>query len=387
VLRCMGRCRLQLPRSSARSRCPSGRVPAARPRLEKRASLSFCHSAAHGLASLGSASGELPRPAPGIRKTLVLVTRPHRKGRRKCEDHEYSFANMKTLAPSWDDLRILLAVHRDKSFLAAGKTLGVAASTVGRRVEAIERSLGRVLVHRGNDGTRLDPDALRLVALAEELELGLASLGRDGRDAEVSGTVRVSLSEGFVRPLVPLLARLRAKHPALAIELISEARVADLARGEADLGIRIVRSASATVVSKLLGRASTALFASREYVERRLPSARLTRDAAGLHDWVGLDASLERLPQEQWLRQYGASRFTFRSNSAIALEHAVLAGMGIGLLGAVQGTALAGLVQLDSGQTPPSVEVFLAFHRDARKTPRIRVVAKEIEADARRQIR
>ena len=294
---------------------------------------------------------------------------------------------MKTQPPSWDDLRILLAVHREKSFLAAGKALGVAASTIARRVDAVERGLGRVLVHRGNDGTRLDPDALRLVALAEELEFGLASLGRDGREADVSGTVRVSLSEGFVRPLVPLLARLHAKHPALSVELISEARVADLARGEADIGVRIVRSASAAIVSKLLGRATTALFASREYVERRLPSARLPREVAGLHDWVGLDASLERLPGEQWILEYGASRFTFRSNSAIAIEHAVLAGMGIGLLGVVQGASLPGVVQLDTEQTPPPVEVFLAFHRDARKTPRIRVVAKEIEADARRQLR
>ncbi|HEU4580107.1 MAG TPA: LysR family transcriptional regulator [Polyangiaceae bacterium] len=294
---------------------------------------------------------------------------------------------MKTRQPSWDDLRILLAVHRDGSFLAAGNTLGMAGSTVARRVEAIERSLGRVLVHRGNDGTRLDPDALRLVSLAEELEFGLASLVRDGRDANVSGTVRVSLSEGFIRPLVPLLARLQARYPALHIELISEARVADLARGQADIGIRIVRSTSATVVSKLLGRASTGLFASREYIDRRLPSARLTREIAALHDWVGLDASLERLPQEQWLRQYGATRFTFRSNSAIAIEHAVLAGMGIGLLGAVQATSLPGLVRLDIEQTPPQVDVFLAFHRDARKTPRVRVVAREIEADARRQIR
>jgi DNA-binding transcriptional LysR family regulator len=294
---------------------------------------------------------------------------------------------MKTKEPSWDDLRVLLAVHRAASFLAAGKTLGVAASTVARRVDAIERSLGRILVHRGNDGTRLDPDALRLVALAEELELGLASLARDRRDLEVSGTVRVSLSEGFIRPLVPLLARLHAKYPALELELISESRVADLARGEADIGIRILRSASAAIVSKLLGRASMGLFASREYVERRLPSTRLSREVAGSHEWVGLDASLERLPQERWMREYGARRFSFRSNSALAIEHAVLAGMGIGVLGVVQGTSLPGLVQLDPERAPPQVEVFLAFHRDAKKTPRIRVVAKEIEADARRQIR
>jgi DNA-binding transcriptional LysR family regulator len=254
-------------------------------------------------------------------------------------------------------------------------------------VEAVERSLGCVLVHRNNDGTQLDPDALRLVALAEELELGLASLIRDGRDAEVSGTVRVSLSEGFVRPLVPLLARLHAKHPALRVEVISEARLADLARGEADIGIRIVRSASAPIVSKLLGRASIGLFASREYVERRLPSAKLSRDVAATHDWVGLDASLEGLPQEQWMRGYGARRFTFRSNSIIAIEHAVASGMGVGILGVVQATSFAGLVKLDTETVPPPVEVFLAFHRDARKTPRVRVVAKEIEADGRRLIR
>jgi DNA-binding transcriptional LysR family regulator len=242
-------------------------------------------------------------------------------------------------------------------------------------------------VHRSNDGTQLDTDALRLVALAEELELGLASLIRDGREAEVSGAVRVSLSEGFVRPLVPLLARVQAKHPALRMEVISESRIADLARGEADIGIRIVRSASAPIVSKLLGRASTGLFASREYIERRLPGARLSRDVAGMHDWVGLDASLERLPHEQWMRAYGASRFTFRSNSIIAIEQAVVSGMGIGFLGVVQATSLTGLVKLDIGTTPPPVEVFLAFRRDSEKTSRVRVVAREIEADARRLLR
>ena len=35
---------------------------------------------------------------------------------------------MKTRPASWDDLRFLLAVHRDRSFFAAGKSLGVAAS-------------------------------------------------------------------------------------------------------------------------------------------------------------------------------------------------------------------------------------------------------------------
>jgi DNA-binding transcriptional LysR family regulator len=192
-----------------------------------------------------------------------------------------AWLKMKTRTPSWDDLRILLAVHRDKSFLAAGKALGVAPSTVARRIEALERTLGRSIVHRANDGTRLDADALRLVALAE-----------------VSGTVRVSLSEGFVRPLMPALARLHAKHAALEVELIAESRMADIVRGEADIGIRIVRATSPSVVSKFLGRANTGLFASRDYLDRRLPHAKLPCQGAGLQDWVGFDRSLARLPQQ-----------------------------------------------------------------------------------------
>jgi hypothetical protein len=44
-------------------------------------------------------------------------------------------------------------------------------------------------------------------------------------------------------------------------------------------------------------------------------------------------------------------------------------------------------VKLDTETMPPPVEVFLAFRRDARKTSRVRVVVREIEADARRMLR
>lgn len=281
---------------------------------------------------------------------------------------------------------MLLAVHRERSFLAAGRALGIAPSTVARRVEALERTMGRTIVHRGNSGTQLDPDALRIVALAEQLELGLDSLRRAPSDEAVSGTVRVSTSEGLVQPLTGVLARLRVKHPALLVELVSESRMADIARREADIGVRITRSKSSTVVSKLIGAARPALFASREYVERRLPRRRLPRALAAEQDWVGFDSALERMPSEQWMRAYGASRFVFRSNSSSAIEQAVLHGMGVGLLIDGQGSAQRELVRLDTESEPPSVELFIAYHRDARGTPRVKVVARAIEAEVRRAL-
>ena len=45
----------------------------------------------------------------------------------------------------WDDLRVFLAVARAESLSAAGRRLGMDASTVGRRVARLETALGRVL--------------------------------------------------------------------------------------------------------------------------------------------------------------------------------------------------------------------------------------------------
>jgi DNA-binding transcriptional LysR family regulator len=293
---------------------------------------------------------------------------------------------MQSALPPWDDLRILLAVHRGKSFLAAGKALAVATSTVARRVDALEQAMGRTLVQRGSGGATIDPDGMPLVALAEQMSLGLAALQRDGGAAHVDGTVRVSVSDGFVRPVTRVMARLRVQHPGLSLELVAESRLADIARREVDIGIRVVRSSSASLIEKSLGQLSVALFASRAYVERRIPGRRLRREQAEQHDWLGFDRSLDSMPHERWMRAYGAKRFVFRSTAAAAIEEGIVAGMGIGLLGEAHGNTLDGLVRLETDEAPPTVPVYLAVHRDGRKTPRVRVVVRELELEIRRAL-
>jgi DNA-binding transcriptional LysR family regulator len=116
---------------------------------------------------------------------------------RKRTPMQKVFSSMDTM--SWDDLRILLAVHRGGSLLAAGKLLGLSTSTTGRRLDALEAAAGYRLVSRSQMGTQVEPRAMRLIRLSEEFEHGLGAERRDGRADIVA--IKVSVPDGWCKKL------------------------------------------------------------------------------------------------------------------------------------------------------------------------------------------
>jgi len=294
---------------------------------------------------------------------------------------------MKSADATWDDLRVLLAVQRFESFLAAGQSLGLSTSTVARRIEALEAQVGRPLVVRTTAGTSIEPDAYELIALAEQFELGLDAARRNDARSKLAGSVRISVGEGFTAFLTEVLSEFRRRHPETSIELISETRLSDLARREADLGIRVMRSASKVLVERPLGHLQFGLWASDSYVERRLRSVRLRRADFARHDFVGYDGVHRRLPQEQWLVAQGAVHFPFRSNSDLVVLTAVMNGQGLALLADLLGRATPGLVRIETESRLPSLSPLLVYHKDARKLPRVHAVARAIEDAAVAKLR
>ncbi|MGK4002675.1 LysR family transcriptional regulator [Sorangium sp. So ce1036] len=290
-------------------------------------------------------------------------------------------------SPPWDDLRVLLALHRHRSFLAAGKALGVSTSTVARRIDALEAALGRPLVHRSNGGTSVEPDALELVALAERIESGLRAIRRDGGEEAFSGTVRVSLADAVVRPVTQLLCGLRRLYPGLQLEILSEARVVDLARREADIAMRSSKSSSPAVVHRPVGRVPFGLYAAPSYIERRLRGGRLRTADFARHDFVGYEGTPGPAPKTTWLVAHGAKRFVLRSNSHFALLEAALQGQGIAVLSEPAVRSTPGLVRLEVDAELPSVPVFLAYHRELRNVPRVRLVLDTLDTALRDALR
>jgi DNA-binding transcriptional LysR family regulator len=197
--------------------------------------------------------------------------------------------------------------------------------------------------------------------------------------------VRISMPDAFARPVTAMLADLRRRHPALSFDVHCDTRMVDLARREADVAIRSGRSSSEVVVDRHVGRFQMFLYAAPSYVERRLREPRLRLADAARHDFVGYDREWEKVPQHRWLVSLGAERFAFRSNSDDAIATAIVGGLGLGPLTPAQAKSLD-VVRVEVESDGPSMPVYVSFHRDLRREPRVRVVVESLVAGIRQAL-
>ncbi len=129
----------------------------------------------------------------------------------------------------WDDVRYVLAVAKAGSLAGAAKALSVDHTTVGRRVESAETSLGVTLFARTRSGYVPTADAERLLGEMRAVEDAVVALERSAhvRKSTIDGTVRVTAPETFgCAWLAPRLAMLRDEHPRLSVELAPSGMIA-----------------------------------------------------------------------------------------------------------------------------------------------------------------
>jgi DNA-binding transcriptional LysR family regulator len=285
-------------------------------------------------------------------------------------------------APRWDDLQLLVAVVDQRSFLAAGRVLGLATSTLSRRLAALELQLGRKLLERRHDGVKLTDAGAAVAQAARELQNGLAARLRKlpGGDGVLGGTVRLSSSEGFTAVLVPPLVEFARLHSGVTVELAVESQLADVAGGQADLALRTTRTQEPSLVYQQVGVLQMGLFATADYLrEHGTP-----RSMAALpgHDFVGFSGDLGRMGLMQSLRRLGAARFRFLTDHFRSYAAAVHAHAGIGAMPLVD---CAGLERILPRTIVSEVRVYLCWRRDARDLPQVqhlrRLVIERLRAE------
>jgi DNA-binding transcriptional LysR family regulator len=290
---------------------------------------------------------------------------------------------------AWDDVRVFLALWRGHTLSAAASRLDVNASTVGRRLDALEAALGVRLFDRTPDGVLPTAAAEQLVGYAEQIEHAANGLAGavSGFEASPEGTVRVTATPPVAEDLIaPAITRLRERHPGLVVELDASVPYADLTRREADIAVRLSRPTSGDLVSLKLADVPGVIAASRQLAMRLGALA-----ALGDAPWIAWDASLGHLPDARWVAEHvPAGSIALRTNSIGAQLRAAEAGVGVLLLPEAQARARSLVVvklarRLRASLPPtPRVSLWLVTHRALRHVPRIAAVWSLIVEEAER---
>ncbi len=272
------------------------------------------------------------------------------------------------------DIDLLLHVARSGSLSGAAKRLSIAVSTVGRRLDALEATIGLRLIDRRMNGARLTPSGERIAALAEPVQEGLARINRTAAAMRQGGEqerVTISATEFIVADiLAPALPRLFEQRPAISVILRSEAAVVSLAGREADVAVRMSRPEGNSLLAKKLPEQRLGLFASAAYLRGRDPVL-LDLSAERL---IVYDDSYGQLPEIEWLVAAGLEgQVAMRTGSTRALIAATKSGIGIGLL-PIWAARLEGLTELPAPASIPGRAPWLVVHRDLRRLPGIRAV-------------
>jgi DNA-binding transcriptional LysR family regulator len=273
----------------------------------------------------------------------------------------------------WPDLQVLHAIAAAGSLAGAGRILGVRHTTVGRRLDELERLAGAKLVDRLPGGALLTPLGDELAAVAADVETLMASAGRKlrGDPGEITGTVSVTAPPLLATDVIaPGLAPLLARHPTLVVDLEASASVASLIRNEADIALRLGDPSEPSLLSQRIATVRLALYATPD-IARQPPT-----------EWrfIGYGPSLAHLPHQRWLEeQVGTRAVALRTNDVHAQLAAVASGLGVAMLPCALADRDPRLVRI-AGDGPPARPLWLLVHPDIRRSAAVTVVIDHLVA-------
>lgn len=269
----------------------------------------------------------------------------------------------------WEDVRVFLAITRHGSFSAAARALGINHTTVSRRIQAFETSIGERVLERRPEGYLLTPAGTRILASASQMEIAAAELARGGEQDEPKGLVRInappSLAQGF---LIRRLARLAVEHPGLDIDLATDVRSVSLERRETDVALRLARPEDGDVMASQVATLDFGFYGTE---------ACRTRIARGGDPvFVGFDELNAHLPEAIWhARHFPKARFSLRSNSQLSQALAAAEGAGLALLPRFVASMHPELGLCPLEPEPPAREVWMITRRSDHKNPLVRLTA------------
>ena len=279
-------------------------------------------------------------------------------------------------APDWTLLRSFLAVAESGSLSGAARVLGLSQPTLGRHITETETALKLTLFTRTARGLALSVAGTALLPHAQAMQEAAQalSLAAAGRNADMSGTVRITASQIMATYILPaMLADLRMREPQIEIELVPSDTSENLLFREADIAVRMYRPTQLDLITQHLIDLPLGLYAAKTYLNR--VGRPTTHDEVLVRDLIGFDRSDQML---RMLQALGITRtrndFPLRCDDQVVYWNLVRAGCGIGGMQCLVGDADPLVERVAPFVALPALPVWLTAAEALRQTPRIRRV-------------
>ena len=278
---------------------------------------------------------------------------------------------------NWDDLRIFTAVVDGGSLRSASLALGVNHSTVFRRLNRLEESIGARLFDRLPEGYALTQigEAFRSHAVQVREEVDALQLAVLGKDFKPRGTIRITAPDNIAYAYLPTyFEAFRSTYPEIQVELIAGGTSLDLTRREADIAVRATRSPPEYLIGRKVCSLAWAFYASPGYLEDN--GRPVEQEDLAAHRIIAGDGQTSRLPGMAWLDENLAGQIVARCNTLNAMSSLAVAGYGIALLPDDQ--FKAELKRLFPIAPKQRTDLWILTHPELRQTERIKLMMKHL---------
>ena len=287
----------------------------------------------------------------------------------------------------WDDLRLFLAVARERSLSGAGKLLKLDPATLGRRMARLEKTLQAVLFVKSQQGYTLTEAGAELLARAESAEQAMraATAGVAEQGERMTGLIRVGAPDGAANYLLPqVCARIRAENPALDIQIVALPRVFNLSRREADMAIGVSAPTAGRLVVQKITDYKLHLAASEDYLARHGPITEVA--ALKDHPMVGYIQDMIFDRELDYLAEIGAEKVALASNSVSVQLRMIRHGGGVGVAHDFALSETPGVRRILTDRISLTRSFYLIRHEDDQRNARLSRFARLLSAELRSEV-
>lgn len=171
----------------------------------------------------------------------------------------------------WDNYLFFLTLARCSSLKDSAKILQTDATTVARRISALERSLKVKLFEKHSDGFMLTAAGRAILDETIAIEEISTSISRKigGLDKRLEGKVRIAAPGALANHLIiPQFSDFMKDHPDIQLDFLTGPEVVNLAKREADIAVRLVRPRQQELKFSIIGRMKLGLYVHKNLIEK-----------------------------------------------------------------------------------------------------------------------